>query len=63
MKMELWGSITTDERLYRLPRYMAGMCSFIFLRHLYDKRLVKGLLFFMHRFTLCVGLHKEIDKI
>lgn len=34
MKMELWGSITTDERLYRLPQYMAGICSFIFRRYL-----------------------------
>jgi len=34
VKMELWGSITTDERLYRLPQYMAGICSFIFRRYL-----------------------------
>ena len=33
VKTELWGSITTDERLYRLPRYMAGICTFIFLRN------------------------------
>lgn len=25
-KMELPGSITTDEQLYSLPQYMAGMC-------------------------------------